>query len=169
MISDLMSKGTTATYVYVQTDLTTQFGFTNGGAGHVYGAPAPLDTDNDGMPDAWEVANGLNPNVFDALAVSATHAPYLNIEVYINGLPNIAAPDFIIPPTNLNFTNAVTSGTPAVSSLTVNWNDNATNETNYVLERSNGGTNFTVIATLPANTVSYNESGLTPNTSIITE
>lgn len=164
MISDLMSKGTTATYVYVQTDLTTQFGFTNGGAGHVYGAPAPLDTDNDGMPDAWEVANGLNPNVFDALAVSATHAPYLNIEVYINGIPNIAPPDFIIPPTNLNFTNAVTTGTPAVSSLTVNWNDNATNETNYVLERSNDGTNFTVIATLPANTVSYNESGLTPNT-----
>ncbi|MPS65444.1 LamG-like jellyroll fold domain-containing protein [Chryseobacterium sp.] len=164
MISDLMSKGTTATYVYVQTDLTTQFGFTNGGAGHVYGAPAPLDTDNDGMPDAWEIANGLNPNVFDALAVSTTHAPYLNIEVYINGLHNTPAPDFIIPPTNLNFTNAVTAGTPASSSLTVNWSDNATNETNYVLERSNDGTNFTVIATLPANTVSYNESGLTPNT-----
>lgn len=164
MISDLLSKGTTATYVYVQSDLTTQFGFTNGGAGHVYGAPAPLDTDNDGMPDAWEIANGLNPNVFDALAVSTTYAPYLNIEVYINGLPNTAAPDFIIPPTNLNFTNAVTTGTPASSSLTVNWNDNATNETNYVLERSNDGTNFTVIATLPANTVSYNESGLTPNT-----
>ncbi|PJJ67180.1 LamG-like jellyroll fold domain-containing protein [Chryseobacterium geocarposphaerae] len=164
MISDLMSKGTTATYVYVQTDLTTQFGFTNGGAGHVYGAPAPLDTDNDGMPDAWEIVNGLNPNVFDALAVSTTHAPYLNIEVYINGLHNTPAPDFIIPPTNLNFTNAVTAGTPASSSLTVNWSDNATNETNYVLERSNDGTNFTVIATLPANTVSYNESGLTPNT-----
>ncbi len=164
MISDLMSKGTTATYVYVQTDLTTQFGFTNGGAGHVYGAPAPLDTDNDGMPDAWEIANGLNPNVFDALAVSTTHAPYLNIEVYINGLHNTPAPDFIIPPTNLNFTNAATTGTPALSSLTVNWSDNATNETNYVLERSNDGTNFTVIATLPANTASYNESGLTPNT-----
>ncbi|WP_404985583.1 LamG-like jellyroll fold domain-containing protein [Chryseobacterium sp. M5] len=164
MISDLMSKGTTATYVYVQSDLTTQFGFTNGGAGHVYGAPAPLDTDNDGMPDAWETANGLNPNVFDALAVSTTHAPYLNIEVYINGLHNTAAPDFIIPPSHLNFTNPVTTGTPAASSLTVNWNDNATNETNYVLERSTNGTSFTVIATLPANTTTYNEAGLTPNT-----
>lgn len=164
MISDLMSKGTTATYVYVQTDLTTQFGFTNGGAGHVYGAPAPLDTDNDGMPDAWETANGLNPNVFDALAVSTTHAPYLNIEVYINGLHNTVPPDFIMPPTNLNFTNAATTGTPAASSLTVNWIDNAVNETNYVLERSNNGTNFTVIATLPANTTNYNETGLTPNT-----
>lgn len=164
MISDLQSKGTTATYVYVQSDLTTQFGFTNGGAGHIYGAPAPLDTDNDGMPDAWETANGLNPNVFDALAVSTTHAPYLNIEVYINGLPNTVAPDFIIPPSGVNFTNALTSGTPATSSLTVNWSDNATNETNYVLERSLNGTAFTVIATLPANTTSYNETGLTPNT-----
>lgn len=164
MISDLQSKGTTATYVYVQSDLTSQFGFTNGGAGHVYGAPAPLDTDNDGMPDAWEIANGLNPNVFDALAVSTTHAPYLNIEVYINSLPNAAAPDFVIPPTNLNFTNATTSGTPASSSLTVNWVDNATNETNYVLERSNDGTNFSAIATLPANTINFNETGLTPNT-----
>lgn len=164
MISDLMSKGTTATYVYVQSDLTTQFGFTNGGAGHVYGAPAPLDTDNDGMPDAWEIANGLNPNVSDALAVSTTHAPYLNIEVYINGLHNTAPPEFIIPPTNLNFTNAVTTQTPLSSSLTVNWNDDATNETNYVLERSGDGTNFSVIATLPANTTSYNETALTPNT-----
>ncbi|RZJ88322.1 MAG: T9SS type A sorting domain-containing protein [Chryseobacterium sp.] len=164
IISDLSSKGTTATYVYVQTDLTTQFGFTNGGAGHIYGAPAPLDTDNDGMPDAWENANGLNPNVADALAVSTTYAPYLNIEVYINGLPNIAPPAFIIPPSNLNFTNALTTGTPAASSLTVNWSDNAANETNYVLERSTDGTNFTVIATLPANTTSYNETSLTPNT-----
>lgn len=164
MISDLLSKGTTATYVYVQTDLTTQFGFTNGGAGHVYGAPAPLDTDNDGMPDAWETANGLNPNVFDALAVSTTHAPYLNIEVYINNLTNTPAPDFIIPPSNLNFTNALTAGATPSSSLTVNWNDNATNETNYVLERSTDGTTFSVIATLGANTTSYNEAGLIPNT-----
>lgn len=164
MISDLNSKGTVATYLYVQTDLTTQFGFTNGGAGHIYGAPAPLDTDNDGMPDVWETAHGLNPNVADALAVSTTNAPYLNIEVYINGLPNTPAPDFVIPPTGVNFTNALTAGTPAASSLTVNWSDNAINETNYVLERSLNGTAFTVIATLPANTVTYNETGLTPNT-----
>jgi len=164
MVSDLMSKGTTATYVYIQSDLTTQFGFTNGGAGHIYGAPAPLDTDNDGMPDAWETANGLNPNVFDALAVSTAHAPYLNIEVYINSLPNSTPPAFIIPPTNLNFTNAVSTQVPPSSSLTVNWLDNANNETNYIVERSGDGTNFTVIATLPADTTSYNDSGLTPNT-----
>lgn len=164
MISDLLSKGTTATYVYVQNDLATQFGFTNGGAGHVYGAPAPQDTDNDGMPDAWETANGLDPNVFDALAVSPNHAPYLNIEVYINSLPGTAAPDFVVPPSGINFTNALTAGNPPSGSLTVSWNDNAADETGYVLERSLNGTDFTVIGTLPANAVSYNDSGLAPDT-----
>lgn len=164
MISDLMSKGTTAAYVYVQSDLTAQFGFTNGGAGHVYGAPAPLDTDNDGIPDAWETANGLNPNVFDALNVSTTNAPYLNIEVYINDLPNVTPPEFIIPPSNVNFTNVTTSQNPVESSLTVNWEDNAANETGYVLERSTNGTTFTVLANLAANVTWYNETGLTPNT-----
>ena len=165
MISDLMSKGTTATYVYVQSDLTkAPYNFSNGGAGHVYGAPAPLDTDNDGMPDTWEDANGLNKNVADALAVSTTYAPYLNIEVYINGLVNSTPPDFIIPPSSVTFTNAVSTEIPAASSLTVNWSDNATNETNYVVERSTDGTNFAVIATLGANVTSYGDSGLTPNT-----
>ena len=164
MISDLASKGTTATYVYVQSDLTTRFGFTNGGAGHVYGAPAPLDTDNDGIPDVWEDAHGLDKNVPDALAVSTTNAPYLNIEVYINSLPGQTPSDFIIPPTNLNFTNVTSTEVPVSSSLTVNWNDNSDNETNYILERSTDGTNFNTIATLGANIISYNETGLTPNT-----
>ena len=165
MISDLMSKGTTATYVYVQTDLTTKFGFINGGAGHVYGAPAALDTDNDGMPDAWEDANGLDKNTAaDALLVTSTNAPYLNIEVYINGLTNETPPDFLIPPSNVNFTNVASTEVPPSSSLTVNWIDGATNETNTILERSTDGTNFNVIATLGVNVTSFNETGLVPNT-----
>ncbi|MES2574762.1 MAG: GDSL-type esterase/lipase family protein [Bacteroidota bacterium] len=164
MISDLMSKGTTATYLYVQKDLTDKFGFINGGAGHVYGAPAPLDTDNDGMPDAWEDTNGLNKNVFDGLTVSTTHAPYLNIEVYINGITNETPADFIIPPSDVNFANVTSTEVPAASSLMVKWTDNATNEDNYVVERSVNGTTFATIATIGANTTSYNDSGLTPNT-----
>ena len=165
MVSDLASKGTTATYLYVQSDLTkAPYNFSNGGAGHVYGAPAPLDTDNDGMPDAWEDANGLNKNLADALLVSATNAPYLNIEVYINGLVNTTPPEFIIPPSNVSFTNVVSTEVPEASSLTINWVDGATNEDNYVIERSVDGTTYTEIATLGANVASYNEVGLTPNT-----
>lgn len=49
-------------------------------------APAPADTDRDGMPDAWEKANGLDPqNAADAKAATL-HAWYTNIEMYTNGL-----------------------------------------------------------------------------------
>ncbi len=46
--------------------------------------PAP-DTDDDGMPDAWETAHGLNPLAGDASGRSLDQI-YDNIEVYINSL-----------------------------------------------------------------------------------
>ncbi len=47
-----------------------------------------FDTDNDGIPDAWETANGLNPNdASDALIYTIDPAKYYtNIEVYANSL-----------------------------------------------------------------------------------
>lgn len=50
--------------------------------------PADFDTDKDGIPDAWEVANGLNPNdASDALTYSLdSKGYYTNLEVYANSL-----------------------------------------------------------------------------------
>ncbi len=46
---------------------------------------APVDTDSDGMPDAWETANGLDPNdATDGAKVAANG--YTNLENYINSL-----------------------------------------------------------------------------------
>lgn len=45
------------------------------------------DTDGDGMPDAWESKNGLNPFVNDA-SLKSLNLGYTNIEVYINQLIN---------------------------------------------------------------------------------
>jgi hypothetical protein len=46
---------------------------------------APLDTDHDGMPDAWEVSHGLNGNdATDRNTVSSTG--YTQLENYLNGL-----------------------------------------------------------------------------------
>jgi autotransporter-associated beta strand protein len=43
----------------------SQLGLTNGGFGTLNSAPAPLDTDRDGMPDFYETALGWNPAVQD--------------------------------------------------------------------------------------------------------
>ncbi|WP_345952093.1 polysaccharide lyase [Mucilaginibacter sp. PAMB04274] len=45
------------------------------------------DSDNDGLPDAWETAHGLNPkNAADSPALAKNGGGYSNIEVYLNEL-----------------------------------------------------------------------------------
>lgn len=72
--------------------------------------PADFDTDNDGIPDAWETANGLNPNdASDALTYSLDKKGYYtNLEVYANSLV-----EDIMKAGNANATNAVDEYYPA--------------------------------------------------------
>ncbi|MFH1762234.1 MAG: T9SS type A sorting domain-containing protein, partial [bacterium] len=44
------------------------------------------DSDNDGMPDAWETAKGLDPSTADHNGTDLSADGYTNIEVYINTL-----------------------------------------------------------------------------------
>lgn len=48
-------------------------------------APAPADTDRDGMPDEWERENGLDPNNADDRNRAAKDG-YTMLEKYINGI-----------------------------------------------------------------------------------
>ena len=50
--------------------------------------PADFDTDGDGIPDAWEEANNMNPSdASDAKAYSIdTKGYYTNLEVYLNSI-----------------------------------------------------------------------------------
>lgn len=62
-----------------------------------YNVGQPLtDTDHDGMPDAWELAHGFNPNTPSDGSQSTSGDGYTNIENYINSLipstKSIAAP-----------------------------------------------------------------------------
>lgn len=49
--------------------------------------PSGYDTDNDGMPDAWETANGLNPNVADNNG-NDLDVGYTNLEMFLNQIDN---------------------------------------------------------------------------------
>lgn len=62
----------------------SQTGLANSGYGAITGGTRPTDTDNDGMPDAWENANGSNPNANDALTKAADG--YTLIEHYVDWL-----------------------------------------------------------------------------------
>lgn len=56
-----------------------------GGPGTISGGTAPADADGDGIPDAWERSNGLDPNdASDAMRISSSG--YTNLELYINSL-----------------------------------------------------------------------------------
>lgn len=45
-----------------------------------------LDTDKDGMPDAWETTHGLNPEDPTDARKTTLSDPYLNLEVYLNDI-----------------------------------------------------------------------------------
>ncbi|WP_114782863.1 LamG-like jellyroll fold domain-containing protein [Botryobacter ruber] len=161
LVNEVSSRGTQGMYAYRETDLP----LANGGLGEVFGAPAPADTDQDGMPDAWEDANGLNKNdKADAVAFNTTYPEYLNIEVYVNSLVDTPPVVFIKPPSAVTL-NASSVEEPApASTIVVTWQDNSDNEDHFVLERSDDGATFTEIAQPAANVTTYTDNaGLVPN------
>ena len=60
-------------------------------------AAPPIDTDNDGMADSWEIANGLNVGADDS-AVKAGNHGYTNIERYLHFLADGKNETAISPP-----------------------------------------------------------------------
>lgn len=57
-----------------------------GGWPELKSTAAPVDTDQDGMPDAWEKSNKLNPNDATDASTHTLSKAYTNIEIYINSL-----------------------------------------------------------------------------------
>lgn len=58
-----------------------------GGYPELKSGEAPLDTDHDGMPDTWEMQQGLNPqDASDGAKLSPKHPGYTELEVYLNSI-----------------------------------------------------------------------------------
>jgi pectate lyase len=56
-----------------------------GGWPELASGTAPVDTDRDGMPDAWETKHGLNPRDPADAALDSDKDGYTNLEEYLNG------------------------------------------------------------------------------------
>lgn len=131
--------------------ITTEKTLPHGGTGVLYGGYKPTDTDGDAIPDAWETANGLNPNdATDAAKIAANG--YANIENYSFTIGS--AYPFIKSPSGLTSTSQTTS------SIQLKWTDNSSDETGFSIERSSDGTNFTVIGTVGSNVTAYVNTSL---------
>lgn len=70
-----------------------------GGLPEYKGKPV-IDTDMDGMPDAWEKASGLNPNDPTDAVKDCNGDGYTNIEKYINGIDTKKKIDWKNPKNN---------------------------------------------------------------------
>ncbi|SHK53368.1 hypothetical protein [Hymenobacter psychrotolerans] len=62
------------------------------GPGPLASGPAPPDTDQDGMPDAWEQRHGLNPRHPADRHQDRNHDGYSNLEEYLQEPTQEAAP-----------------------------------------------------------------------------
>lgn len=113
------------------------------------------DSDGDGMPDAWEQANGTNPNVKDATAKAANG--YLNIENYINSITEADSQFFLRRPITLTAASTTTT-------LTLTWRDYTHGEDGFLVEYAKEGDTWRQEREAPANATTCTLTDLEPGT-----
>jgi len=82
LIDDVKSLGSKGKIINQESDA--------GGLSEIKTGPAQKDSDGDGIPDAWELAHGMNPND-PSDANKLDKSGYTMLEVYLNSLVELAA------------------------------------------------------------------------------
>ena len=101
--------------------------------------------------------SGLVPNTTYSYKVQATNSSGSS------NFTNVASATTPVPPATPTNAKATTI---TANSIAMSWTDNANNETGYnILRKMTSGSNFVQIASLPANTTSYTDTGLQSGTS----
>lgn len=113
----------------------------------VWGGNQRIDSDGDGMPDAWESAHGTDPNKDDALTVADNG--YTNIENYINSITVDDRDYYLRAPLCVEFVSATTS------TIKLQWYDYTYGEDGFAIElRKKGETDWTEAKRTEANATS---------------
>lgn len=131
----------------------------------IYGAPDTwtvwkgnkrIDTDSDGMPDAWEAANGTNPNANDAMVIAANG--YANIENYINSITVDSRDYFLRAPMCVELASATTT------TLKLSWRDYTYGESGFAIELKTADGEYAEVGRTAANATSFTITNLEPGT-----
>ncbi len=160
LISQLTSYGTSGQIINTEDD--------NGipdNVGTVPGGTAPTDTDQDGMPDAWEDENDLDRNNHEDRNGDRNDDGFTNLEEYLNSLVPIAHREF--PPDSLPLSapSGLTAVTFSGNQVDLDWTDNANNERGFLIQYSDDDWSSNQEDTTSwANVTSYSVSGLSGST-----
>lgn len=152
MIDELMSYGKKG--VLISDENTLVYG--NPTTWNVWKGEKRVDSDNDGMPDAWETANGTDPQKNDAMVKAANG--YTNIENYINSITIDDRQYFLRQPM------VVEQSASTTTTMTITWRDWTYAEEGFIVEIQDAKGNWNEVARTTANATSASITGLTQGT-----
>lgn len=101
------------------------------------------DSDNDGIPDVWEAANGTDSNKNDAMDIASNG--YTNIENYINSLTAGSGQPYLRAPESLGLSESTQS------SITLSWSDYTEGEDGFSIEMKQDDGNFKEVKNVTEN------------------